>query len=225
MTNKIREKFFYTFFTSIISMTVILAIPLLTGDSQITSWYYQKIHLLLYSHVYEGMFVLSIIGIILFFLAHKNKKVKETQKKELIHDAFNYQELLLVKQKEQEKLISETKNAIKQYIRLTICPYIQEIEYTKLIENIYNWDESNGLALLPIITDGRLSSLDLRHLAWNIGRRLGWNGNKCATFIKICFPIELKELEIETIRRNLRQKGTCRIDIDIPEPGDYRFHL
>ena len=150
---------------------------------------------------------------------------KEAVAEKVIHEAFNYQEILKTKEKEREEIIQETKKAIRDYLRISLCPYIQENEMGKLIQNIDKWDNTKGYILLPVITDGRLSTLDLRHMIWNVGKRLGWNGNKCATFIKVCFPIELKDLEIETIRRNLRQRGNCIIDIDIPECGDYKFHL
>jgi hypothetical protein len=34
----------------------------------------------------------------------------------------------------------------------------------------------------------------------------------------------MKDLEIETIRRNLRQKGTARILLDVPEKDSFEFH-
>ena len=45
-----------------------------------------------------------------------------------------------------------------------------------------------------------------------------------ATFIKLCFPKELNDVEIESIRRSLRQKGKCKIEIDIPDKDSYEFH-
>ena len=54
--------------------------------------------------------------------------------------------------------------------------------------------------------------------------RCGWKGEQRARFIKLSFPSELKDVEVETIRRNLRQKGTCKIEIDVPENGSFAFH-
>ena len=225
MTNKFREKFFYTILTNIVSVLVILILPLFFGDNHIIQWYYQKISILFTSYRNECIFIALMIGVILCLYTIRNHKKKEAVAEKVIHEAFNYQEILKTKEKEREEIIQETKKAIRDYLRISLCPYIQENEMGKLIQNIDKWDNTKGYILLPVITDGRLSTLDLRHMIWNVGKRLGWNGNKCATFIKVCFPIELKDLEIETIRRNLRQRGNCIIDIDIPECGDYKFHI
>ena len=85
--------------------------------------------------------------------------------------------------------------------------------------------ESEDNILIPVTTDGRLTTLDLRHLAWNIGERFNWKGIKRALFIKLVFPIEMRELEVETIRRNLRQNGNCIIELDIPEKGFFEFSI
>ena len=85
--------------------------------------------------------------------------------------------------------------------------------------------ESEDSKLIPVTTDGRLTTLDLRHFAWNIGERFNWKGVKRAMFVKLVFPVEMRDLEVETIRRNLRQNGNCIIDLDIPEKGLYEFSV
>ena len=100
----------------------------------------------------------------------------------------------------------------------------KEAALTLLYNNVYLWYHSKKASLVPVCTDGTLSTLDLRHLVWNIGERCGWKGEQRARFIKLSFPSELKDVEVETIRRNLRQKGTCKIKIDVPENGSFAFH-
>ena len=65
----------------------------------------------------------------------------------------------------------------------------------------------------------------LRHLAWNIGERLGVPLAKRAVFIKKSFPYELVNATLEYLRLNLRDNVPSQIPIDVPDKGDYRFHL
>jgi hypothetical protein len=48
---------------------------------------------------------------------------------------------------------------------------------------------------------------------------------KRAVFIKESFPYELENASIEYLRLNLRDQVASQIPIDVPEKGDYRFHL
>ena len=63
------------------------------------------------------------------------------------------------------------------------------------------------------IIDKQLCSIDLFHLAWNIGQCFGWNGKSRAIFIKACFPKNLQEVTLLTVKNNLKKKGTCKISI------------
>ena len=63
------------------------------------------------------------------------------------------------------------------------------------------------------IIDKQLCSIDLFHLAWNIGQCFGWNGKSRAIFIKACFPKNLQEVTLLTVKNNLNKKGTCKISI------------
>lgn len=127
-------------------------------------------------------------------------------------------------QTEKEDMDKAMLSAIQQYIEITLSPYMKDAALTLLYNNVYLWYHSKKATLVPVCTDGTLSTLDLRHLVWNIGERCGWKGEHRARFIKQSFPSELKDVEVETIRRNLRQKGTCKIKIDVPENGSFAFH-
>ena len=115
-------------------------------------------------------------------------------------------------------------SAIRQYLDITLSPYLKDGDLPILFNNVCLWHHDKDAVLSPVDAGGRLSTLDLRHIAWNIGERCGWKGEERARFIKACFPIDMKDLEIETIRRNLRQKGTARIPLDIPETDCFQFH-
>ena len=73
--------------------------------------------------------------------------------------------------------------------------------------------------------DNPLRSPGLRHLAWNVGERLGVPLAKRAVFIKKSFPYELANATLEYLKLNLRDNVSSQIPIDIPDKGDYRFHL
>lgn len=97
-------------------------------------------------------------------------------------------------------------------------------EYLEMLcQNIKLYDIPES-CIVPVKTNGTLNTLDIRHYSWNIGERLGWSGQKRATFIKLCFPTELQDVEVESMRRTLRQKGKCVIEIDVPDYNDYQFH-
>ena len=59
--------------------------------------------------------------------------------------------------------------------------------------------------------------------AWNIGERLDIPLIDRAKFIKEIFPHELEGATIEYLSKNLRDSVTSKINIDVPENGDYRF--
>ena len=72
--------------------------------------------------------------------------------------------------------------------------------------------------------DKKLKSPDLRHLAWNIGERLGVSRRVRAEFILASFPKELEQATVNYLEANLRDTIPCHIKIDVPDKGNYRFH-
>ena len=123
----------------------------------------------------------------------------------------------------ESRLAAQKLVIVKEYTMIVLSPYMKEADVITVCENIQAWISSDEKKLKAVSTDGRLASIDLRHFAWNVGERFGWNGEKRALFIKMVFPVEMKDIEVATIRRNLRQTRTCIIDLDIPAKGDYKF--
>ena len=188
-----------------------------------------------------GLFVL-IRMIIISFAMGKNNMTFKPKPKQLLHPTDiavdrTTDDAPISKEKDRNETIRElhqqqiikrrqqVMECVIDYVELTMAPYMKSDELHTLCDNIKNWDVSKEFALSPTITNGQLSTLDLRHLAWNIGERFKWNGEERATFIKRTFPYEFRDLEIKSIRRNLRQQGTCTIPLDIPEKGNYKFHI
>ena len=139
--------------------------------------------------------------------------------------SLSYHEIRKRYREKTDELNEKRLNVVSDYVQLVMSPYLKESDVNMLINNINLWLESEDNILIPVTTDGRLTTLDLRHLAWNIGERFNWKGIKRALFIKLVFPIEMRELEVETIRRNLRQNGNCIIELDIPEKGFFEFSI
>ena len=116
-------------------------------------------------------------------------------------------------------------SAVEDYVRNTMSPYMKEADLMVLTANIRCWQDSKEATLTPTLTNGQLATLDLRHLAWNIGERFKWTGEQRAVFIKQTFPHEFRDSDVSSIRRNLRQQGNCIIKIDVPEKHEFVFHL
>lgn len=169
-------------------------------------------------------FVLILLNIFVLF------KIRKTHKQAQNYSSESKVSNKVVQMKEYYKLENlrreeEVSLEVRNYSIRTMAPYMSVDNIEFLCINIDGWTKNKGIALKPLDVSIALSSLDLRHFAWNIGERLGWTGQQRAQFIKKTFPKPLQDLEIETIRRNLRQKGTCQIKIDVPVHGDFHFQL
>lgn len=125
---------------------------------------------------------------------------------------------------EQIALHQQIMNSIHDYLYRILPPYMKDEDIETLFQNVNLWQYSQETPLSPSLTNGKLSTLDLRHLAWNVGERLKWTGEKRALFIKQSFPNEFRDSDISSIRRNLRQQGDCIIKIDVPDKHNYQFH-
>lgn len=225
MTNKFRENFFFVVLSNMATIIIFVALQFFYDNSFMEN--NRQVLISLWDS-YKQVFILlmiALLGVIVKYNASLNKraKIQNTEKLNDIHTE-HLQKMIQIQQDQKQRIKKATELAVTHYVQQTLCPYVREDGIELFIENIKKWTDVKGYQLSPIATDSRLSTLDIRHLCWNIGKRIGWNGNQCAVFAKLCFPIEMKELEVETIRRNLRQKGTCIIELDVPEKGSFVFH-
>ena len=131
-----------------------------------------------------------------------------------------------IKKKEAEKQV-EVMNAIREYVTIKTAPYLSKEAIAILISNIEYMacDRSDLYKPIRSNIDNPLRSPGLRHLAWNVGERLGVSLAKRAVFIKSSFPHELENATLEYLKLNLRDQVPSQIPIDVPDKGDYRFHL
>lgn len=116
--------------------------------------------------------------------------------------------------------------AIREYVTYTVAPYLKKEDVLILLENINCMAIGRTSSYKSIRSDlnNPLRSPDLRHLAWNIGERLGISNRERAIFIKASFPFELRDATVEYLERNLRDVIPASIPIDRPAKGDYKFN-
>lgn len=139
----------------------------------------------------------------------------------------NYDTMLEnVKKKEAERQV-KIMDAVREYVTIKTAPYLSKEAIATLIANIEYMACDHPDLYKPIRSniDNPLRSPGLRHLAWNVGERLNVPLVKRAEFIKASFPHELVNATPEYLRLNLRDTVTSQIPIDVPDKGDFRFHL
>lgn len=134
--------------------------------------------------------------------------------------------LVELKKREIERQV-EIMDAIREYVTVKTAPYLSKENIATLISNIefMAYDQPDSYKPIRSNIDNPLRSPGLRHLAWNVGERLGVSLAKRAVFIKSSFPHELENATLEYLKLNLRDQVPSQIPIDVPDKGDYRFHL
>ena len=152
----------------------------------------------------------------------KNDTKKET--------GYSYLDKYAALQREVEEQNTKRKvlimEAVREYVTYTVAPFLKKEEVLILLENINYMAIGQTNLYKGIRSDANnpLRSPDLRHLAWNIGERLGISNRERAIFIKASFPFELRDATVEYLEKNLRDVIPARIPIDKPAKGDYKFN-
>lgn len=138
-----------------------------------------------------------------------------------------YDSILVELKKKEIERQAEIMDAIREYVTVKTAPYLSKEDIATLISNIeyMAYDQPESYKPIRSNIDNPLRSPGLRHLAWNIGERLEVPLAKRAVFIKKSFPYELVNATLEYLRLNLRDNVPSQIPIDVPDIGDYRFHL
>lgn len=156
----------------------------------------------------------------------KNDTKKDTSK----DTSYSYLDKYAMLQENIEKENIKRKvlimEAIREYVTYTVAPYLKKEDVLILLENINCMAIGHTSSYKSIRSDlnNPLRSPDLRHLAWNIGERLGISNRERAIFIKASFPFELRDATVEYLERNLRDVIPASIPIDRPAKGDYKFN-
>ena len=138
-----------------------------------------------------------------------------------------YDSILVELKKKEIERQAEIMDAIREYVTVKTAPYLSKEDIATLISNIeyMAYDQPESYKPIRSNIDNPLRSPGLRHLAWNVGERLRVPLAKRAIFIKKSFPYELVNATLEYLKLNLRDNVPSQIPIDVPDKGDYRFHL
>ena len=146
---------------------------------------------------------------------------------DLIRSRLNkYDDMLAEAQRKDARRRLDTLQAINEYIMQKMTDRLSKKSIATLLANIEKmaYNRFNEYESLRSDMEKKLKSPDLRHLAWNIGERLGIPHRERAVFIKASFPVELQNASIEYLEANLRDTVPSYIRIDVPDEGDYLFH-
>ncbi len=146
---------------------------------------------------------------------------------DLIRSCLNkYDDMLAEAQRKDARRRLDTLQAINEYIMQKMTDRLSKKSIAALLANIERMAYNRFNEYEPLRSDmeKKLKSPDLRHLAWNIGERLGIPHRERAVFIKASFPVELQNASIEYLEANLRDTVPSYIRIDVPDEDDYRFH-
>ena len=133
------------------------------------------------------------------------------------------QEEVARKEVERKKKVLD---AVNEYVAHITAGYLSKKSLATLLQNIEKMacgEYGNYQPLRSDIEARQLKSPDLRHLAWNIGERLGVPRKERAAFILASFPHELGKATLAYLELNLRDLVPCHIRINVPKKGDYRF--
>lgn len=162
-------------------------------------------------------------------VSSSNNSITETQPvilEQMPDSLEKYESILVEEQLKEVKRKRDTMIAIREYVVEKTSKYLSKENISTLFHNIEFLAENRVTDCQPIHStkESKLSSPSLRHLAWNIGERLGVSRRDRAIFIKSSFPYELRNADIEYLEANLRVNAPCDIPIDVPDKGDFRFH-
>lgn len=137
-----------------------------------------------------------------------------------------YEAMQLEEQRKEAERRKDILNCINDYVRHIVVGYLSQKSLDTLLFNIecLAFGRTDEYRPLRSDIDKKLKSPDLRHLAWNIGERLGVSRRVRAEFILASFPKELEQATVNYLEANLRDTIPCHIKIDVPDKGDYRFH-
>lgn len=130
----------------------------------------------------------------------------------------NYEEYKLTAQQKLQQEQVQTLENVLIYAGQELSLYMTESELQQLCEHIrffqYATEKECDQIKTPVAIDTKLKSIDLMHFGWNVGNQFKKTGIETATFVKRVFAAPLEKVEISTIKRKLREEGTCIIKIE-----------
>ncbi len=119
-------------------------------------------------------------------------------------------------------------DAIAGYVNNTMAGYIRKEDWNDFVAEIKEWTDKPKYKPKSFELQEELTTLDLRHFIWNIGKRLGkengYDGQAMADFVKTLFPKVFKDISDDSIKNFTAEPDKGKIKLDRPEPGKFSFH-
>lgn len=116
-------------------------------------------------------------------------------------------ELDIIREKhEQDEIIRkrEVLDVAIQYTRTTFAPFADDQNINRLCEYVIKYSTGIELKNIEPVRVKDLQNIDLYHFGWNIWNHFRINTQEdIALFLKIVFARNLKDVEIDTIRKKL----------------------
>jgi hypothetical protein len=136
----------------------------------------------------------------------------------------DYKRAYAKQQESQQKHQADVYSAIDSHIKAIVAPVVGVEAANTLCANYRGFDLSRSYPLLDVKTVAELDSTSIFHLAWNIGKRLNWNGSQITHFAKNSFPYHLRDASEDYIKCNLTRNPLEGIfKLDRPQKGSYEF--
>lgn len=135
---------------------------------------------------------------------------------------FNIQEIRSLKTQTLSKIAEEKKNIALSYTREEFALYLSNSNLDSLCKSVSIYAENGDFQNLKSVLINGLTSLDLFHFGWNL-----WNHfrirdqRETAVFLKTVFAETLKDIEVESIKKHLKddeRKGIIKIKKDLTQP-------
>lgn len=76
--------------------------------------------------------------------------------------------------RKKERYKTKRRDAIIEYVEKMMVAFLDDEAIDVVIENIKSFNQSKRYKLEPVNPNHNLTTWDIRHLSWNIGKRLGW---------------------------------------------------
>ena len=131
--------------------------------------------------------------------SHQNANQDSVEEEQIPDSLERYESILVEEQLKEVKRKRGIMIAIREYVVEKTSKYLSKENISTLFRNIECIAENRVNDCQPIHStkEAKISSPSLRHLAWNIGERLGVSRRDRAIFIKSSFPYELRNADIE----------------------------
>lgn len=148
-----------------------------------------------------NIFLHELINRILrFFFKNKKPALSEEQ-----ISSENFEKIRTEKQKQSNEQEQKKKDIAIDYVQKEFAPYSADEDLKLLCQYITLYSEKEKLQNVIPIKVKELSTQDLYHFGWNIWKHFGVsNQMEIASFLKNVFADSFKDVEVESIKKHLK---------------------